>query len=474
MSYTIIPSNGENPFTIRDGTLYKDLDLTLIGRNSTSFGEIVNQDLFYLLENFANGTSPKYPVTGQLWYNTSDSRLEVYTGRQNGWRATGAPIVSQEEPTSLVTGDLWIDNKNKQLWFFDGSALTLAGPQWTQSQGTTGLVAETLYDSIYGNARPVLKLFVNNYLLGIYSAYEFTPKPPIPGFSTISKGYTSVSGQYTSEAGATSLGTLITVTTTFGLEVGMTVTVLTGPTTNGIGAFAAGTTVTNVVDQFNFIVSQLPTIPLSNGAVVLGSAVKVIFNVDVTNSQKLNGIVGTNYLRKDVNSTMNGQLSITTDLGLLVGSGSNGSLSVTGTTLSLKNTSGDISIVTKDTGAVTNSSIYIQSSNNRVGIRTTSPQRDFDVNGNTRVTGTFEVTGKILTKSIPLTLTGTDTNTVMQPKIILILNDVANPVNYINDQQALVHYQKIDFSNSSITRYLKRYKIASGAWVFDRDLTSSV
>jgi len=470
MPYTITPSNGENPFTIKDGTVYSDIDLKLIGRNSTSFGQTINQNLFYLLENFANGTSPNYPVTGQLWYNTADSRLEVYTGKTNGWRATGAPIVKDEEPTSLVTGDFWIDSKNKQLWFFDGSALTLAGPTWTQSQGTTGLVAETLYDSIYGNARPVLKLLVNNYLLGIYSAYEFTPKTPIPGFSTISKGYTSVSGQYTSDAGATSIGTMVTVKTTFGLEIGMTVTVLTGPTTNGIGAFAAGTTVTSIVDQFNFTVSQLPTTPLSNGAVVLGSSVKVIFNVDVTNSQKLNGIVGTNYLRKDVNSTMNGQLSITNDLGLMVGGGSIGSLSVTGTTLALKNTAGDIAITTKDTSSITNNSIYIQSTNNRVGIRTSSPQRDFDISGNTRVSGTFEVTGKILTKPIVLTLIDNDILATIRPSTITILETIASTLNYLNGQQALVHYQHINFAGSSITRHTSRYIISSGSWTHDADL----
>jgi len=192
MTYTINKSDGTKLVDILDGTIDDTTDLKLIGKNSTMFGEALNGDLVHLLENFSNSLPPGKPMTGQLWYNTAESRLQVYTGNVTGWRATGAPVVSPEEPTSFVTGDFWINSKDKQLYFYDGSALTLAGPIWTHSQGKTGFIAETLYDS-FGNSKPTLQLFVNNSLLGIYSSSEFDPVPVITGFTTIVKGYTSSS-----------------------------------------------------------------------------------------------------------------------------------------------------------------------------------------------------------------------------------------------------------------------------------------
>jgi hypothetical protein len=192
MTYTINKSDGTKLVDILDGTIDNTTDLKLIGKNSTTFGESLNEDLVHLLENFSNSLPPGKPITGQLWYNTAESRLQVYTGTTNGWRATGAPVVSQEEPTNFITGDFWINSKDRQLYFFDGSALTLAGPIWSHGQGRTGFVAETLYDS-FGNSKPTLQLFVNDSLLGIYSSSEFDPVPAITGFTTIVKGYTSSS-----------------------------------------------------------------------------------------------------------------------------------------------------------------------------------------------------------------------------------------------------------------------------------------
>ena len=55
MTYTINKTDGNELTKIPDGTLDTSTTaLTLIGRNSTSFGESVNENFVKLLENFAS------------------------------------------------------------------------------------------------------------------------------------------------------------------------------------------------------------------------------------------------------------------------------------------------------------------------------------------------------------------------------------------------------------------------------------
>lgn len=188
MSYIINKTDGTILATLIDGTSDNTTDLTLIGKNYTGFGEQLNENFVKLLENFSSTSSPSRPLVGQLWYDTSIGRLMVYS--LTGWKSAGGPIVTSTQPINFNTGDLWIDNNENQLWFFDGSDLILAGPIWKRTQGKTGFVAETLYDT-NTNPKPVLFMYVAGSLMGIYSSSAFTPVPAIEGFTTLVKGFTS-------------------------------------------------------------------------------------------------------------------------------------------------------------------------------------------------------------------------------------------------------------------------------------------
>jgi tRNA A37 methylthiotransferase MiaB len=72
MSYTILKSNGEQLTQIVDGQIDQTTtDLTLIGKNASSYGTYYNENLVRLLENFSNTESPSNPITGQLWFDLS-------------------------------------------------------------------------------------------------------------------------------------------------------------------------------------------------------------------------------------------------------------------------------------------------------------------------------------------------------------------------------------------------------------------
>ena len=89
MPYTIDYSDsGKSPIVVNDGTVDTSTSLSLIGKNYTNFGEVLNENQLHLLENFANGSAPSNPTEGQLWYDTTNNKLMIYDG---SWYTIGAP-----------------------------------------------------------------------------------------------------------------------------------------------------------------------------------------------------------------------------------------------------------------------------------------------------------------------------------------------------------------------------------------------
>jgi hypothetical protein len=181
MTYKINKTDGNVLAEIPDGQFDTgSSSLTLIGKNVTNFGQVFNENLVKLLENFSSSTEPEHPIKGQLWYNTSTGRVNVYDG--NVFRASGGPLVSSIRPLNLVPGDLWINNETNQLWFYDGVDLTLAGPVYSAQQKTSGFLIDNIIDT-NNRLKVVAKLFVNGVLLGIFSNSAFTPALAIEGFT---------------------------------------------------------------------------------------------------------------------------------------------------------------------------------------------------------------------------------------------------------------------------------------------------
>lgn len=196
MAYQINKTSGALLVNLADGQIDStSSDLSLIGRGYTGFGEAVNENFVKILENFANASAPANPLAGQIWWDTSVSRLKVYTG--TNWTTGGGPIVSPQQPV-MVAGDMWINNDANQLYFFDGTDLELAGPIYNAFQGKSGPEVITVLDNT-GTSRTIVKYWVGGTFVGLWSKIGFTPQnvDTIPSFTgDVVKGFNVVDDDF--------------------------------------------------------------------------------------------------------------------------------------------------------------------------------------------------------------------------------------------------------------------------------------
>ena len=174
MAYTINLTDGTVFATITDGTINTASSMTLVGKNYAGYGEFLDENFIHLLESGSNTTAPAAPLTGQLWWDKTNTLLKVYTGTV--FKNIGSATASATQPASNVTGDLWYDTTNQQLKVYTGATFLVVGPGYTSAQGESGAIPETILNST-GATRYITSLYVNNTLVGIVNAAaQFVPE----------------------------------------------------------------------------------------------------------------------------------------------------------------------------------------------------------------------------------------------------------------------------------------------------------
>ena len=198
MAYIVNKFDGTLIATVEDGTIDNTTNLRFIGKNYAGYGEIQNENFLHLLENFASGSQPSRPMGGQIWFDTSLSKLKFYDGTK--FRTTGGAEVSATAPVGLTTGDFWWDTANSQLYAWDGTSFVLVGPQGTGST-VTQFVSRQIRDNLNAN-QLIIEGKINNDTVMLFSSAEFTigttdPSNQITGFDVVKKGITLVNTQST-------------------------------------------------------------------------------------------------------------------------------------------------------------------------------------------------------------------------------------------------------------------------------------
>ena len=190
MAYQINKTDGTIVSTVADGQVDSNsTDLTLIGKNYSGFGESLNENFIKLLENFSSVSAPVRPIRGQIWFDSTESKVKVYNGTQ--FVPVSSATISSTRPSTLGIGDLWFNDVEKQLYFFDGTDPILLAPLYSAVQGISGLQVRSILDTL-NQTRVITLLYNNGILLGIFAKDSFTPKNAIDGFSgNIDPGFNS-------------------------------------------------------------------------------------------------------------------------------------------------------------------------------------------------------------------------------------------------------------------------------------------
>jgi len=191
MAYTIDTYSNSRSWKIEDGTVDQTTDLKLVGKNYAGYGEIQNENMVFLLENFAGQTEPPRKISGQIWFDTGNSKLKFYDGIK--WRTTGGAEVSSTVPTGLKEGDFWWDQDNEQLYTYNGGDFVLIGPQ-SAGSGQTQIVSRSVRDNT-GSSRGIITAVVNDEVIFTISSQDFTIDSAdvdsnILGFDRIRQGIT--------------------------------------------------------------------------------------------------------------------------------------------------------------------------------------------------------------------------------------------------------------------------------------------
>lgn len=190
MPYILTKSNGTQLTVIQDGSLDNSTDLTFVGKNYAGYGQVQNENLVKLLENFANNTNnpPSKPLTGQLWYDTSRKKLNVYNGATFQEFTLGNTI-SATKPTDQTIGDFYWDAADQKLYVYNGLEYVLIGPPGNSSPLVSSIVASTVNDFNPPNTHVILKGKIGNDTPAIFSSVDFQPDS---GSDIVSQGFSYV------------------------------------------------------------------------------------------------------------------------------------------------------------------------------------------------------------------------------------------------------------------------------------------
>jgi hypothetical protein len=188
MPYLINNYDGSTRLALADGVIDNSTSLNLVGKNVSDFGQAQNENFVYLLENFADSTPPRNPVTGQLWYDVSGAGLNYYNS------ARWVPLNQlNTDPNSVEPNALFYNTLTNQVFVYNATTSTLVGPETVPGFGITKLSSVSLLDNLFpSQVHPVIEIIVANEIVGVISTTSFfvNSSNSIPGISYVNRGIT--------------------------------------------------------------------------------------------------------------------------------------------------------------------------------------------------------------------------------------------------------------------------------------------
>jgi hypothetical protein len=177
MSYIIYSSDGSLLTTVPTGKINTgSTSISLVGRDVLNYGRHINQDLVYMLSNFAKNTAPKNPIVGQLWFDSHAGKLKVYksTATTTTFVTIGVAEISGAQPVGQVPGEFWYDTDDSSVNFMDsnGQYVSLTSFPKNNKSGWQYPI-DGIHDDTF-NSRNVTVLQSNGDVIGAISTSSFT------------------------------------------------------------------------------------------------------------------------------------------------------------------------------------------------------------------------------------------------------------------------------------------------------------
>ena len=149
-----------------------------------------------------------------------------------------------------------------------------------------------------------------------------------------------------------------------------------------------------------------------------GTLANIKFRVTCTNSEQLGGAVATTYARRDTSNTLNGQLSVNVDAGLVIGAGNQMNLLVSSGDVEVSNFASDKDLFLKVRKSLDQEiAVAIDSSSRTVDIYSGKSDSTVNVGGSLVVTGNLTVEGT--------TTTINTANVTIEDKLLTLANVAA-------------------------------------------------
>lgn len=111
MAYDVTKTNGERLTIVPDRQVDTTTSIRLLGKNYSSYGEIMAENLVQMLEHFAAPVAPTSPMYGQLWFKTTENIVYIYTPNGwaplGGWQTLGGPATGLDTGAIRDTNDIY-------------------------------------------------------------------------------------------------------------------------------------------------------------------------------------------------------------------------------------------------------------------------------------------------------------------------------------------------------------------------------
>jgi hypothetical protein len=144
-----------------------------------------------------------------------------------------------------------------------------------------------------------------------------------------------------------------------------------------------------------------------------GNLAGLKFAVTCTNSESLGGVTAATYVRKDTSNSINGQLQLTADLGLVIGSAGQGAFNVSTGNVFLQNTATDKNLILNvRRGINQENAISIQAATRTIDLYSGQTTSQVNIGGSLLIQGNLTVTGNTTTVNTEV-LTIEDKNIVL-------------------------------------------------------------